>query len=129
MLVVDSVVPGSCAEGLLEPGDVVIRVERRVVTHFIMLESILDDAVGSSVSLSLERGGHPVQVNVQVGLAAKIPFSAMQLTTLLGSGRLPVLVCSTGSNLSAQHTCMSNVCSLQQGRQKEQKKKLLVTCD
>ena len=80
MLVVDSIVPDSCAEGLLEPGDVVIRVHGRVVTHFMTLESILDDAVGSSVSLSLERGGRPVQVNVQVMLAVKLSFSALQVT-------------------------------------------------
>ena len=66
MLVVDSIVPGSAAEHLLEPGDVVTRVEGRVVTHFLTLEDILDSAVGKSVTLDLERGGQPVHATVQV---------------------------------------------------------------
>lgn len=94
MLVVDSIVPGShagkdehpltlfrtCtvrslvksppqllhAEHLLEPGDVVTRVEGRVVTHFLTLEDILDSAVGKAVALDLERGGQPVHATVQV---------------------------------------------------------------
>lgn len=66
MLVVDSIVPGSHAEQLLEPGDVVTRVEGRVVTHFLTLEDILDSAVGKSVALDVERGGQPVHVTVQV---------------------------------------------------------------
>ena len=66
MLVVDSIVPGGCAEGLLEPGDVVIRVQDRVVTYFLTLEGMLDDAVGSSVSLVVERGGIAVQVTLTV---------------------------------------------------------------
>lgn len=68
MLVVDSIVPGSPAEHLLEPGDVVTRVEGRVVTHFLTLEDILDSAVGSSVALDLERGGQPIHATVQVEL-------------------------------------------------------------
>ena len=66
MLVVDSIVPGSHAEQLLEPGDVVTRVEGRVVTHFLTLEDILDSAVGKSVALDLERGGQPIHATVQV---------------------------------------------------------------
>lgn len=66
MLVVDNIVPGSCAEGQLEPGDVVSQVEGQVVTHFLTLEGILDEAVGSDVTLSIERGGRPMQVTLQV---------------------------------------------------------------
>lgn len=68
MLVVDSIVPGSHAEHLLEPGDVVIKVEGRVVTHFLTLEHILDSAVNRTVVLDVERGGQPVHVGVQVQL-------------------------------------------------------------
>lgn len=68
MLVVDSIVPGSHAEQLLEPGDVVIQVEGRVVTHFLTLEDILDSAVNKCVVLDVERGGQPVRATVQVKL-------------------------------------------------------------
>lgn len=66
MLVVDSIVPGSYAENLLEPGDVVTQVEGKVLTHFLALEDILDSAVGRSVTLDVERGGQPIHVAVQV---------------------------------------------------------------
>ena len=62
----DSTVPGSFAEGLLEPGDIVTKVEGRVVTHFLALEDILDSSVGGTVSLELERGGKAFQANVKV---------------------------------------------------------------
>ena len=68
MLVVDNIVPGSFAENLLEPGDVVVKVEGKVVTHFLTLEDILDASVGESVTLHLERGGQAVQATVQVQL-------------------------------------------------------------
>jgi S1-C subfamily serine protease len=44
MLLVDSVVPGSPADGVLEPGDVLVRVNGEVVTHFLHLEELLDTA-------------------------------------------------------------------------------------
>ena len=66
MLVVDSIVPGSFAEDLLEPGDILTKVDGRVVTHFLALEDVLDSLVGQSVSLDLDRGGKALQVHVQV---------------------------------------------------------------
>ncbi len=68
MLVVDSIVPGSNAESLLEPGDVVTKVEGRVVTHFLTLEDILDSSVGRAVTLHLERGGNRIHATVKVKL-------------------------------------------------------------
>ncbi|KAL3161157.1 hypothetical protein ABBQ38_009528 [Trebouxia sp. C0009 RCD-2024] len=79
MLVVDSIVPGSHAEHLLEPGDVLIKVEGRVVTHFLTLEDILDSAVNKAVVLEVERGGQPVRVTVQVqDLHAVTPASFLE---------------------------------------------------
>jgi S1-C subfamily serine protease len=68
MLVVDSIVPGSFAEGLLEPGDVITRVEGKVVTHFLALEDTLDSSVGATVTLNVERGGQPLQATIKVCL-------------------------------------------------------------
>ncbi len=51
MLVVDSIVPGSFAEGLLEPGDIITQVQGKVVTHFLALEDTLDSSVGATVTL------------------------------------------------------------------------------
>jgi hypothetical protein len=66
MLVVDSIVPGSFAEGLLEPGDIITKVEGKVVTHFLALEDTLDSSVGATVTLNVERGGQPLQATIKV---------------------------------------------------------------
>jgi S1-C subfamily serine protease len=74
MLVVESVVPGSPADGTIEAGDVLVAVDGQVVTHFLTLEELLDGAMerveaGRSstgtaaqpvVELRLERGGRSV---------------------------------------------------------------------
>lgn len=67
MLVVDNVQPGSGADGVLEPGDVLVRVNGRLVTTFEPLEAVLDDSVGATVELTLERGGRPYTVRQVVG--------------------------------------------------------------
>ncbi len=66
MLVVDNVQPGSGADGVLEPGDVLVRINGRLVTAFEPLEAVLDDSVGASVELTLERGGRPYSVRQAV---------------------------------------------------------------
>jgi S1-C subfamily serine protease len=67
MLVVAEVQPGSAAASALEPGDILVRVNGRYVTQFEPLEAILDDSVGKSVELELERGGAVVSASVDVG--------------------------------------------------------------
>jgi S1-C subfamily serine protease len=57
MLVVSDVQPGSASDGLMLPGDVLVRVNGTLVTRFEPLEAVLDDAVGSTVELQLQRGG------------------------------------------------------------------------
>uniref|UniRef100_A0A383V519 Pro-apoptotic serine protease NMA111 n=1 Tax=Tetradesmus obliquus TaxID=3088 RepID=A0A383V519_TETOB len=66
LLVVEATVPGSPADGVLEPGDVLVRVQGQVVSHFLMLEELLDAAVGQTIELQLERGGKPLTVQLPV---------------------------------------------------------------
>ena len=66
LLVVNEVVPGGPADGLLEPGDVVLGVDGRPLAGFAPLEAILDDAVGRSLSFEIERGGEPRVVDVMI---------------------------------------------------------------
>lgn len=66
MLVVDTVVPDSPADGVLEPGDVLVRINVHVVTHFLHMEALLDDCVGTEVQLQLERGGKPVTASLAI---------------------------------------------------------------
>jgi S1-C subfamily serine protease len=57
MLVVWDVQPGSPSDGVLEAGDILVRVNGALVTRFDPLEAVLDDAVGGNVELQLQRGG------------------------------------------------------------------------
>jgi S1-C subfamily serine protease len=67
MLVVSDVQPGSAADGVLEPGDILVRVNGALVTRFDPLEAILDDSVDGTVSLQLQRGGDLYDAKLQVG--------------------------------------------------------------
>ena len=66
MLVVEQVIPGSPAAGKLAPGDILVRVNGKLVTEFIPLAAILDDEVGNEVEVELERGGRSVAERVVV---------------------------------------------------------------
>jgi S1-C subfamily serine protease len=57
MLVVNDVQPGSPAERVLQPGDILVQMNDELVTAFEPFEQILDDKVGGNVRLVLERGG------------------------------------------------------------------------
>ncbi len=67
MIVIDQVVPGGPADGLLQPGDILTHIEGKLVTSFLPIESLIDDRVGQTVELSVERGGEPLEVEIEVG--------------------------------------------------------------
>lgn len=84
MLVVDSVVPGGPADGLLEPGDVLVRIQGQVLVHFMPMEALLDDHMGQHVSVEIERGGRLLVRSVLVSLLQR----SCLLQLLLVSRRL-----------------------------------------
>jgi len=67
MLVVNEVLPGGPADGTLQPGDVLVRVNGKLVSEFEPLEQVLDESVGSAVDMDLERGGKPFSAKLNVG--------------------------------------------------------------
>ena len=67
MLVVTEVLPGSPSESVLQPGDILLRLNGRHVAQFEPLEDVLDSSVGSEVELELERGGKLVSAKLPVG--------------------------------------------------------------
>ena len=67
MLVVTEVLPGSASENVLQPGDILLRVNGHYVAQFEPLEEVLDDSVGGQVELELERGGKLVSAKLPVG--------------------------------------------------------------
>ncbi len=66
MLVVDDVQPGSAGDAVLTPGDVLLRLNGKLVTGFEPLEAVLDDAVGQAVEVEVERGGKLVRAQIRV---------------------------------------------------------------
>jgi S1-C subfamily serine protease len=67
LLVVSEVVPGGPGDGLLEPGDIVTAANGDPVSEFVPLEALLDAGVGAPVTLSVERGGEPVDLTMSAG--------------------------------------------------------------
>jgi S1-C subfamily serine protease len=57
MLVVSEVQPGSPAEKILEPGDILVRVNGEPTADFVSFDEVLDSGVGKTVKLTIERGG------------------------------------------------------------------------
>jgi pro-apoptotic serine protease NMA111 len=66
MLVIDNVLPGSPGDKVLQPGDVLVRVNGQLVASFEPLEAVLDDSVGQDVELQLERGGQAYKAIIRV---------------------------------------------------------------
>ncbi len=67
MIVVREIVPDGPADGRLEIGDVVVRVGGELATAFLPIEATLDENVGGTVRIEVERGGEPVAVDLAVG--------------------------------------------------------------
>lgn len=56
-LVVNQVVPSSCAHEQLLPGDVLVRFNHEIQTTFIPIEEYLDEHVGDIAHVEIQRGG------------------------------------------------------------------------
>ncbi len=66
MLTVEQVIPDTPAAGKLEPGDILIRINGELITEFVPLAAKLDENVGATVELQLERGGRQVVAIIEV---------------------------------------------------------------
>jgi S1-C subfamily serine protease len=73
LLVVDQVMPGSVADGIIEPGDIMTKIVPAGIeatqadfADFISFEDLLDNSVGRSVTVHVERRGTPMQFTVEV---------------------------------------------------------------
>ncbi|MEL7447638.1 MAG: trypsin-like peptidase domain-containing protein [Pseudomonadota bacterium] len=66
MLVVAEVVRGGPGDGVLMPGDILVGINNELITRFVPLEATLDDSVGESIAIDLERGGQPMTVSIAV---------------------------------------------------------------
>jgi S1-C subfamily serine protease len=67
MLVVLNMINGGPADGLLEVGDILLSVNGAPLTEFVPLEAVLDDSVGQTTELELERNGRIISRTLEVG--------------------------------------------------------------
>jgi pro-apoptotic serine protease NMA111 len=66
LLVVEQVIPESPASGALEPGDIVVEVDGKLIAEFVPLAAVLDSAVARDVSVLVERGGQRLERRIKV---------------------------------------------------------------
>jgi pro-apoptotic serine protease NMA111 len=61
MLVVEDVQPGSGADGVLAPGDILVGIDGKPIPEFFALEDVLDGRVGQQVNVEVQRGRETLQ--------------------------------------------------------------------
>lgn len=66
MLTVRQIFPGGTAAGVLQEGDILVEVNNQPVAQFVLLEDILDQSVGSDISLRVLRQGETTEVLLTV---------------------------------------------------------------
>ena len=66
MLVVEQVIPESAASTKLEPGDILVEVDGKLVAEFVPLAAVLDSAVGREIAVTVERGGQRIEHRLRV---------------------------------------------------------------
>src|ERR1700691_4884941 len=72
MLVVDEVQPGSAADGVLSPGDILVSIDGKPVPEFFALEDVLDKHVGEQVKVEIQRGSETLRHALEVESLAAI---------------------------------------------------------
>jgi pro-apoptotic serine protease NMA111 len=66
MLVVDDVQPGSGADGILAPGDILVAIDGKPIPEFFALEDVLDNHVDRRVKVEVQRGPQTLQHDLDV---------------------------------------------------------------
>ncbi|HEX4242652.1 MAG TPA: trypsin-like peptidase domain-containing protein [Steroidobacteraceae bacterium] len=66
MLVADDVLPGSAADGILSPGDILVAVDGKPIPEFFSLEDVLDAHVGQEVTVEVQRGRETLKHSIKV---------------------------------------------------------------
>jgi S1-C subfamily serine protease len=61
LLAVEQVIPGSNAAGMLQPGDILVRVNGELVATFSELAAVLDRSVADEIRIGIERGGQSIE--------------------------------------------------------------------
>ena len=66
LLVVNQVISGGPADLLLQPGDILLSVDGKVISTFTPLDELMDDSVGKSLNVRIQRGGKLLSEDIKV---------------------------------------------------------------
>ena len=66
LLTVAFYVPQGPAEGLLEAGDILLKINGEWIRHFVSLEAMLDRHVGEGIAVTIERAGEQLELTLKV---------------------------------------------------------------
>jgi S1-C subfamily serine protease len=67
MLVAEVVLPQGPASAKVKEGDLLLRVNGELLTQFVRLDAMLDDNVGKTISVTIQRAGENMDVELDVG--------------------------------------------------------------
>jgi len=77
-----AVIPKGPADGILEPGDILVEIDSTICTTFLPLEVKLDSLVGAEVHLKIQRGGQEKYVIIGVhDLHQIIPTEFLEISS------------------------------------------------
>lgn len=80
LLIVHLIVPGGPADGVLQVGDILLKIDNQWIRHFVTLEMLLDGRVNQTVQITVERGGVQKKVSLVVqNLHAITPASFIEI--------------------------------------------------
>ncbi len=85
MLVVEDVQPGSGADGVLAPGDILVAIDAKPIPEFFSLEDVLDSHVGQPISVETQRGPGTLRHSLDVQ-----PLSAITADSYIEFGEAVV---------------------------------------
>ncbi|KAF2640388.1 Pro-apoptotic serine protease NMA111 [Massarina eburnea CBS 473.64] len=66
MLVAEVVLPDGPASTQIEEGDILMKVNGNLITKFVELDSIMDSSVGKKVSVTIQRAGENMDIELNV---------------------------------------------------------------
>ncbi|KAH5706201.1 hypothetical protein HBI18_253770 [Parastagonospora nodorum] len=67
MLVAKVVLPQGPASTRIKVGDILVKINHELITQFVYLDSVLDNAVGNTISVTIQRGSANIEFELDVG--------------------------------------------------------------
>ncbi|EGU76687.1 hypothetical protein FOPG_19719 [Fusarium oxysporum f. sp. conglutinans race 2 54008] len=66
LVVADKVLPEGPSDGKLKAGDILIKINGKLITQFFCLNTVFDENVGQTVSVLVQRDGHDIEQDITV---------------------------------------------------------------